>query len=119
MSIQDNPLKLKLFVLDGEVPNFEGAACAEEGLDPDAWFMDDAEIAKKAKAYCCLCPFGPPTAANDYSGDDSCFDWALKVEEQTGYFAYGIYGARDAAERQHLLDLKRIRKGMGLGDDDE
>lgn len=113
MSIQDNPLKLKLFVLDGESPNFPNAKCAEEGVDPDTWFLDDAEISKAAKGACCMCPYGPPTQENDWTGDDTCYNYTLKVEEQTGFFAFGIFGARDAAERQRVLDLKRIAKGLG------
>lgn len=109
MSIENNPLKLKLFVLgDNEKPpDFPGALCAQEGLDPDTWFVDDAATAKIAKSYCRLCPYGP-------LGDDACYEWALKVEEHLGYFAYGIFGGRDAAYRQQILDLKRIRKDEGI-----
>lgn len=107
MSIENNPLKLKLFVLDSDAPDFPGALCAQEGLDPDTWFVDDAATAKIAKSYCRFCPYGP-------LGDDACYDWALKVEEQLGYFAYGIFGGRDAAHRQQLLDMKRIRKNEGI-----
>lgn len=109
MSIESNPLKLKLFVLqDGEKsPEFPGALCAQENMDPDTWFVDDVATAKIAKSYCRLCPYGP-------LGDDSCYNWALKVEEQLGHFAYGIFGGRDAAHRQQLLDLMRIRKNEGI-----
>lgn len=119
MSIADNPLKLKLFVLGGEAASFEYGACTAEDLDPDTWFLDDAEIAKTAKGYCFMCPFGPANDANNWQGDDSCYKWAIAVEEQTGYFAYGIFGGRDAAERQRVLDLKRIAKGIGKEYDDD
>lgn len=107
MSIENNPLKLKLFVMDADAPDFSAALCAQEGLDPDTWFVDDAATSKIAKSYCRLCPYGP-------LGDDTCYDWALKVEEQLGFFAYGIFGGRDAAYRQAILDVKRIRKNEGI-----
>lgn len=109
MSIENNPLKLKLFVLDPreKVPDFSEALCAQENMDPDSWFVDDAATARVAKSYCRLCPHGPLK-------DDSCYEWAIKVEEQLGYFAYGIFGGRDAAHRQQILDAKRIRKNEGI-----
>lgn len=98
----ENPLKLKLFIVDGTIPNFDGALCAEEGIDPESWFVDDAMTSRVAKSYCYLCPFGPGP-----NGDDVCFNWAIEVEAQTGYFAYGIFGGRDAAYRQRLLDRRK------------
>lgn len=105
----DNPLKLKLFEQIGPVPDFAGALCAEEGMDPETWFIDDAMTSRVAKSYCYLCPFGPGP-----DGDDACYTTAIRVEEQTGYFAYGIYGGRDAAYRQSILDRKKIRSQEGV-----
>lgn len=103
--MQDNPLKLKLFLQGEFVPSFERAACYAENIDPEFWFVDDAESAKIAKGYCTLCPYGP----NPTYGDDSCFDYFIQVEEQDGYFAYGILGGRDASDRQRMLDLKKLK----------
>ena len=114
MSINDNPLKLKLFVQGESVPDFAGAACAREGLDPETWFLDDAETAKVAKGYCVLCPYGPGKA-----GDDSCYEYFIDVEEETGYFAFGIFGGRDAAYRQRILDRRKIAKGLDVEPPDE
>lgn len=108
MSIESNPLKLKLFVIDQVAPDFEDALCAREGMDPESWFIDDAMTSRVAKSYCGLCPYGPRL------GDDSCYEWAIQVEEQTGYFAYGIFGGRDAAYRQAILDRRKLRASMNL-----
>lgn len=97
MNPKDSPPKL--FFADN-APDFRGSPCSHEGIDPETWFVDDAMTSRVAKSYCRVCPFGP-------LGDDSCFDWALQVEAQTGYFAYGIFGGRDAAYRQRLLDRKK------------
>lgn len=92
--------------MDGTAPDFAGGHCTEPGLDPETWFVDDASDARIAKSACALCIHGP-------NGNDNCFAWFLKVEEQDGYFAYGIYGGRDAAYRQNLLDRKKYLNETG------
>lgn len=104
-----NYLKLKLFTMDIPIPEFPEAACAAEGLDPETWFTEDATLAKVAKGYCILCPYGP-------KGDNSCYDSAIEEETSAGYFAYGIRGGRDAAYRQRRLDYARLQKELGLAD---
>ncbi len=108
MSEKDT-LKLNLFSLGPKelAPDFSEALCAREGMDPESWFIDDAMTSKVAKSYCRLCPYGP-------LGDDSCYEWTIKVEERTGYFAYGIFGGRDAAYRQNILDGKKLRAQLGI-----
>lgn len=110
----DNPLKLKLFEQLGPVPDFAGALCASEGIDPETWFVDDAMTAKIAKSYCYLCPFGPGR-----EGNDACYTQAMLEEEQVGYFAYGIRGGRDAAYRQAILERTKIRNNEGIDEPEE
>lgn len=103
-------LDLKFFERLGPIPDYSGAACV--GLDPEIWFIDDAMASKVAKSYCTMCPYGP--FGEDPEVRDQCYKTAMHEEEQTGYFAFGIRGGRDAAERQAKLDRKRIRSQEGL-----
>lgn len=112
-----NPLKLKMFTQGESVPDFEGGACTAQGLDPETWFQDDAMASRIAKSYCLMCPYGPSVwGRND--GDDSCYEYALEVEAETGYFAYGIFGGRDAAYRQAILDREKIADSLEPEDDE-
>lgn len=103
-------LDLSFFERLGPIPDYSGAACV--GLDPETWFLDDPNLARVAKGYCMLCPYGP--SGEDPEIRDQCYKQAMYEEERTGYFAYGIRGGREASVRQAILDRKRFRAQEGL-----
>jgi hypothetical protein len=110
VSVNDpaNRLRLPSFFL-GDSPDFPDAKCVGENIDPDQWFIADDPMASRiAKSACAMCPYGPLP-----KGDDSCFEWAIRVEAQDGYEAFGIFGGRDAAYRQRLLDRKKYLDDTG------
>jgi hypothetical protein len=100
-----NPLKIKPYIQESSAPDLSAALCAQEGLDPETWFVDDAVMAKVAKGYCNLCPVS-----------QECYDQAIIEEIGSGYFAFGIRGGFDAAHRQKQLDYLKLRKELGYDD---
>lgn len=103
------PMKYLPFIQIGELPDLSGALCAEEGIDPETWFVDDPVAQNVAKGYCRLCPRGP-------RGDDSCYERGLDEERRSGFLAFGIRGGRTAAQRQRILDVDRLAREVGLAE---
>lgn len=96
--IENSPHTMWSFV---ELPDLDGGLCdLRNEVDPEMWFLEDPVIQREAKRYCRACPVR-----------QACLESAYEEERQTGYYAFGIRGAKTAEERQVVLNRMRARDG--------
>lgn len=91
-----------------DLPNLDGAACAEPWQEAEDWFSNDERVKADAKAVCKSCQVRL-----------ECLDAAIERQER-----HGIYGGVDMAGNKNLDDWrarvlkerKRVAREIELSD---